>query len=85
MNPLHGSSYYFWSGIGNDLPVYLFGVLPLWIAWYKKNKCHVTHCHRLGHHQIGRFHVCKRHHPDHPGKVRLEHIMLEHKKNGIIK
>lgn len=63
MNPLHGDGYAFWSGIANDLPIYVLGVVPMFIAWYKRNKCHYTHCHRLGHHPYKHYQFCRHHHP----------------------
>lgn len=60
---MHGDAYNFFSGIGNDLPIYLLGFLPFMLAWYKKNKCHWPRCHRLGHHPYKHYHYCGRHHP----------------------
>jgi hypothetical protein len=63
MNPLHGDGYAFWSGIANDLPIYVLGVVPMFVAWYKRNKCHHPRCHRLGHHPYKHFQFCGQHHP----------------------
>lgn len=63
LNPLSGPGYSFWSGIGNDLPIYVIGFLPMFLAWYRKNECHYPHCHRLGHHPYKHFQFCKKHHP----------------------
>lgn len=72
--------YDFWSGIATQASL-IFGAL----AVYKHHNCHKHLCWRVGRYQVGQYLVCKKHHPDHPGKVGLEHIMFEHKKNGIIK
>jgi hypothetical protein len=61
MNPLHGNAYYFWSGVGNDLPIYVLGILPMFITWYRKNECHKPRCHRLGRHPYKHFTYCAKH------------------------
>lgn len=60
---MHGNAYAFWSGVGNDLPIYLLGILPAIVLWYRKNECHERSCHRLGHHPYKHFHFCVKHHP----------------------
>lgn len=82
MNPLHGDGYSFWSGIGNDIPIYLIGVVPMFIAIYKRDKCHVHHCWRIGRHPYKHYRLCKKHHPDVPaGDVTYNHIMELHKQS----
>lgn len=76
INPLTDNGYKFWSGIGNDLPIYLLGVLPLW--WHQR-KCHVSGCHRLGRYTLKHYKLCKRHHPLVPTKVTHLHIAKLHK------
>lgn len=38
MNPLHGDWYDFWSGVGNDIPIYLLGLLPIYWHHHKTQK-----------------------------------------------
>lgn len=62
MNPLHGGWYYFWSGIGNDLPIWLFGIIPILCVWYRKHRCFrcrsiITHIDPEHHHP-----ACRKHH-----------------------
>lgn len=55
------SWYEFWSGIGNDIPIYALGILPLWWATYMHHRCH--RCWRLGHIDPKHSHpACRRHH-----------------------
>lgn len=80
MNPLHGSSYQFWSGIGNDLPIYLLGIVPLIVAWYRHHKCHWPKCYRLGHYPFHHYKLCRKHHPNVPKCIPV-HIAKLHKQN----
>jgi hypothetical protein len=71
MNPLHGDSYSFWSGIGNDIPIYLFGFVPL---WWQHHKCHIKGCYRLGKHPFKDYVLCGHHHPRVPSSITVAHI-----------
>lgn len=65
MNPFHGDGYSFWSGVGNDIPIYVLGVLPLVFTWHRRHRCHVHRCWRLQWH-VHPEHghpVCRKHHP----------------------
>lgn len=63
MNPLKGEAYYFWSGIGNDLPIYLIGILPMFYTWYHHHRCHIHGCWRLGHPDpMHNWPACHHHH-----------------------
>jgi hypothetical protein len=62
-----GDWYYFWSGFGNDFPIYVLGVLPVLIGWYRRHNCHVHRCPWIAwapHPEHGHV-VCRRHHPHH--------------------
>jgi hypothetical protein len=63
MNPLVGHWYAFWSGIGNDIPIYVIGVVPLWWTTYRRHNCHVRGCWRFGHIDPAvHAPACSRHH-----------------------
>jgi hypothetical protein len=68
MDPFHGNGYAFWSGIGNDIPVfvagYIFAFLPHMVMTYRLNRCHYHRCFRLGHHPYRHYKYCKHHHPE---------------------
>lgn len=78
MDPLHGNWYAFWSGIANDVPIYILGFLPFILSWYKKNKCHYPKCHRLGHFPLAHYKLCHKHHPGVKKDIPL-HIAQIHK------
>ena len=52
-----GPFYLAWSGFVANLSL-LGGALVI----VRKHQCHVARCWRLGHHQAGAYHVCRRHH-----------------------
>jgi hypothetical protein len=64
--------YNFLSGAGSDLGEYVIAASLL--GWFRKNNCGTRWCLRFGHHpwlnpETGVTHVlCRRHHPDHPGR-----------------
>jgi hypothetical protein len=77
LDPFHGNSYAFWSGIGNDLPIWLAGFVPM---WWMHHKCHVAGCWRRGKYPFRHYRLCGRHHPDVPSKVTHLHISQLNKK-----
>jgi hypothetical protein len=48
---MHGNAYLFWSGVGNDLPIYLIGVIPsvIMLVW-RSEKRHREHLELLKQH-----------------------------------
>jgi hypothetical protein len=57
-----GTWYGFWSGFAGCIPEFaVFG-----LVWRRVN-CHAKGCWRVGLHRLDRFHVCRKHHPDHDG------------------
>ena len=60
LNPLHGTAYQFWSGIGSDV----FLHAPFLFLWRHLN-CHQEGCWRIGHPHPDTEHrpVCRKHHP----------------------
>ena len=63
-----GHFYLFWSGIFGDVTIFTAAILV-----YRKHNCHAKWCLRIGHHEMeteGMTHfMCRKHHPEHPGKV----------------
>lgn len=61
-------AYNFWSGFGGDL-AFVLAPLALW----RKHNCGTRWCWRIAHHDWADeagvvHHLCRKHHPDHPGK-----------------
>lgn len=80
MDPLHGNGYAFWSGIGNDLPVFLIGYVPAVTLWYFHSRCHVEKCLRRGRYPFHHYRLCVKHHPKVPqGGVKHWQIIKIHK------
>lgn len=79
---MHGNAYYFWSGVGNDIPIYIFGILPVIIAWYRHNKCHYPRCYRFGHHPWKHYKLCKKHHPEVGSRLTHLDIISAHRKEN---
>jgi hypothetical protein len=65
----------FWANFGNDIPIYIVGLLPVFITWYWHNKCHVHHCPWLGRFPFKHYKLCKKHHPKVPSEINRLHIM----------
>lgn len=72
LDNLSGPYYGFWSGSGSDITeLALLGGL---VNLARRHNCHQRRCMRVGHHpwkepQTGLTHMlCRKHHPDHPGK-----------------
>jgi hypothetical protein len=68
-------NYNFWSGFGSDIAeVTIVGAL---VAVYKKHNCHARWCWRVGHHEFFdaskglTYNLCRKHHPDHPGRRQI--------------
>jgi len=61
LDPLHGTGYQFWSGIGSGSPI-----LAAVFLWWRHHNCHVARCWRLPWHpHPDHGHpVCRKHHPD---------------------
>lgn len=71
-----GTWYGWWSGFCGDLGLFA-GITIL----YKKVNCHIDGCRRIGlHHVEGTpYIVCRKHHPQTPDKVTVEHVHAMHK------
>jgi hypothetical protein len=83
LDPLWGTGYQFWSGIGSD-----FGevtILVACISFYRHVNCGVTGCKRLGHRVEGSGHrACKRHHPRmSTGTVTEADIAKHHRRRAV--
>lgn len=74
-NPLTGQSYALWSGIMNDVPVFVLGYFFAFIPWYLHNRCHVDGCYKLGKYPYHHYKLCKRHHPEVPEDISHAHVM----------
>jgi len=60
LDPLTGSGYAFWSGVGGNIVL-----LGIFYSFYKDSRCHELKCHRRAwrtHPQHG-YPVCHRHYP----------------------
>lgn len=75
---MHGDAYNFWSGVGNDIPVFIAGYLFAFVPWYLHNRCHYPRCHRFGKHEFHHYKLCSRHHPAVKKNIPL-HISQLHK------
>lgn len=59
------------------------GVAGVFFAVYRKHNCHVRWCLRISHHEFRdpssglTYMLCRRHHPDHPGRKPLTVARLE--------
>lgn len=80
-------NYNFFSGSGSDLTeVTMIGAM---LAVFKKHNCHARWCVRVGHHELEdkktglKYNLCRRHHPEHPGRRALtaNHFIGIHKRN----
>jgi len=66
-------AYNFWSGFGGDLAL-IVSFLAAPVLLYRKHNCGVRWCWRIARHDFHdpesgiMHHLCRRHHPEHPGK-----------------
>ena len=57
LNPLHGSGYQFWSGIGSELPI-----IAATLYFIRHHNCDTSGCLRLGYFDpVTRATVCRKH------------------------
>lgn len=68
--------YDFWSGIATQASLLFAG-----IAVYRRHNCHKHLCPFIGRYKVGPYFVCRRHHPDMPHRITLEHIQYAHTKH----
>ena len=64
-----------WGGFFSCLPM-----LGVFAVVRKRLECHAPGCHRVGLHKTadGKYTLCRKHHPDVPNHLTLEHILREH-------
>ena len=80
-----GTTYGFWSGFGSDLGE--FAIIVGLYSIYKKHNCHIKGCWRIAHHQFidkstgDTYLLCRKHHPNIPKRITIEHILHIHKHN----
>lgn len=64
LDPLHGDSYLFWSGIGAGSPAFV-----LLAGWWHHHNCSHHRCPRFKTYPHGHLRLCRLHHPEHSGRI----------------
>lgn len=73
-----GTPYLLWSGVVGDLTI-IAAVLGFPMVLFRKFECEMAWCIRIARHDWTdperniRHHLCRKHHPDHSGKMLRRH------------
>lgn len=74
--------YNFWSGIAGSFLISLPNWFIAGFLFFRHTNCHAPWCPNVGKYPLEGtpFKLCKKHHPDIPDNLTLEHIMYEHRR-----